>query len=129
MYLLPILQGIVIKIIEIKYTINTVRSVASIAPINESSSFNGEMKSTCLKRIPTLPKINWLAVASNKINIIALATLARLLLHIFITFTEIANPATPPKIYPAVLNIVTINPFLYPLKKEIKSTETINRSK
>ena len=49
MYLSPILRGVAIRITESKYTINTVRSVASEAPSNESSSFNGEIKSTFLK--------------------------------------------------------------------------------
>jgi hypothetical protein len=69
-----------------------------MAPSKESSSFNGEIKSTFLKPRPILPKINSPAVASNKISIIAPAALARLLLHVFITSTAIATPATPPAI-------------------------------
>ena len=98
MYLSPILQGVAIKITESKYVINTVRSVASEAPSHESRNFNGEIKSTCLKPRPTLSKINSPVVASNKISIIAPAALARLLLHVFITSTAIATPATPPAI-------------------------------
>ncbi len=98
MCLLPILQGDAIKITESRYTINTVLSAASEAPSNESSIFNGKMKSTFLKPRPTLPKINSPVVASIKISIIAPTTLARLLLHVFITSTAIATPATPPAI-------------------------------
>ncbi len=75
---------------------NTVRSVASPTPSNESRNFNGEMKSTFLKPRPILPKVNSPTIASRNIKIMAPAAFARLLLHVLITSTAIATPATPP---------------------------------